>query len=164
MSKINLVDFMSTNFEEGGTSLKSVAAGKRSHEPASIIYLGGYLESIGHDVKIISPTKSRPIITKERILEGNPDLIGFSSTTSDFPAIVAAAESVKKDASIPIVLGGYHILTDPADVLSKDCFDFVINGEGQYGMEDLIRTLNGKMDLSEVRGKIYKNGRLVADQ
>jgi anaerobic magnesium-protoporphyrin IX monomethyl ester cyclase len=163
MPKINLVDFMLTDFEEEGSSLVSVAAGGRSHEPAGIIYLGGYLETKGHEIKIVSPTQSRPIITRERILEGNPRLIGFSSTTPDFPEIVEAAKAVKRTSNIPIVIGGYHVLTDLNDVISRDCFDYVIAGEGQLGFEDLIKSLTGEMNITDVRGRIYRNGKLVAD-
>jgi hypothetical protein len=67
----------------------------------------------------------------DRILAGQPDLVGFSLMTPQLiPALQTCAGLKAARPDLPIVLGGAHIDSTHEDVFSMaDCFDFAIHGE-----------------------------------
>lgn len=98
-----------------------------------------------------------------RIKERQPRLIGFSVFASTLPLILKFINKLRKcGIASPIVLGG-HYVTAVDDVILKNHpeIDFIIRGEGELAICELIECLNGKREYSSVRGLTYRNGNEV---
>ena len=93
----------------------------------------------------------------------NPDVVGISSLfTPYFREALEVANRVKARLNIPVVLGGSHVSAAPRAVLSHPSVDYVICGEGERPLVELIRHLQGKLVLSEVSNLGYKHdGRMI---
>lgn len=76
-----------------------------------------------------------------KAIEINPDLIAFSAYTGNYRWCLSIAQAIKQISDIPIVFGGVHPTAVPERVLANDFIDFVIRGEGEFAMLDLIESL-----------------------
>lgn len=110
--------------------------------------IGGLLAERGHDVRIYVETLA-PVDWAD---VATADLVGFSSTTATTPAAYAMAAQVRA-MHIPTVIGGPHVTFLPDEAL-RHC-DFVVRGEGQVTMLELVDALEGKADIPGVAGLSY---------
>jgi len=87
----------------------------------------------------------------------NPDVVGISSLfTPYFREALQVASRVKKRLNIPVVLGGSHVSAMPETVLKHPAVDYVIRGEGERPLVELILYLQGKLEIIEVSNLGYK--------
>jgi len=96
--------------------------------------------------------------------EFKPDVVGISAMSTTYPSalrVVEIARQVCPDCKI--VLGGPHPSTMPEDVLKVEKIDFVIRGEGERTIVELVKTLeSGGKDFSSIEGLSFKeNGKAV---
>lgn len=132
--------------------------------PMGILYIGAELKRHGYDVEILDADIEGLTVkeTVDRILLGEPDLVGFSLMTPQLPSTLQACFWLKQiQPELPIVLGGAHIASTITDVFSMaDCFDFVVNGEGEVTMVEVCKQME-KGDLPDclagIPGVIYKD-------
>ncbi len=123
-------------------------------QPLGILSIAALLKQHGIDVKVLDADIEGLTVeeTVERILGWEPDLVGFSLMT---PQLISALEaSARLKAMRPdlcIVLGGAHIDSTHDDVFSMaDCFDFAIDGEGEFPLLEVIQNIKrlGREDLT----------------
>jgi radical SAM superfamily enzyme YgiQ (UPF0313 family) len=107
--------------------------------------IGGMLMSAGHDVKIYCELLS-PVDLGECL---SADIVGISSTTSTAPSAYRLADLLGS-AGVPVVLGGPHVTFCPDEALSHA--PFVVRGEGQATMLELVSCLEAGRNLDDVRG------------
>lgn len=95
---------------------------------------------------------------REDIRELAPDAIGISSLfTPYFREALQIAKVAKAEfPHIPVLMGGSHVSACPIEVLSEECVDFIIRGEGERPFVEWIESLEGKRPLSAVSGLGYK--------
>jgi radical SAM superfamily enzyme YgiQ (UPF0313 family) len=86
----------------------------------------------------------------------NPDLIALSVVTDDLAWALKWANNIKKHFNIPIVLGNVHATFHPEECLKYENIDFVIRGEGEITLLELMQALEGKKNFDEVLGLGYK--------
>jgi len=112
--------------------------------PLGLAWIAAVLEQEGYDVSIIdSPTLQLSeqdfiyMLRKEK-----PDVVGITSITPTIYKAYRAAEIIKEIyPEIPIVVGGPHVTFMYDEALSKKYIDFVVLGEGEYTMLELVKTL-----------------------
>lgn len=86
-----------------------------------------------------------------------PDVVGISSLfTPYYREAVEVARRVKTRLGIPVIMGGSHVSAVPESVLSHACVDYVIRGEGERPLVELLRSLQGKQRLEDVPNLGYK--------
>lgn len=99
------------------------------------------------------------------IAEKRPDLVGISSLfTTYFEEAIEIACIVKRiDKSILTVLGGNHPTLFPDKVMSYECVDFIIRGEGEKPFRLLIEYLQkgNPLSLSDIPGLCYRDYKKV---
>ncbi len=95
------------------------------------------------------------------ILESQPDLIGFSLLTDNYPWFKRIAKALKERADIPIVVGGIHATSVPDVVIREPFVDYLITGEGEYPLLALVDHLAGKTPIEDVPSLWYKSGDTV---
>ena len=100
---------------------------------------------------------------RQTIMEFNPDLIGISAMTSKYPMVTTIAEiarEIKPDAKI--VIGGHHASIFGEQLLQNNNLDFVIVGEGENTISELVAALvDPRPDFSSIKGLIYKDGEKI---
>ncbi|HIH14538.1 MAG TPA: B12-binding domain-containing radical SAM protein [Nanoarchaeota archaeon] len=94
----------------------------------------------------------------KRIADEKPDIIAFSCFTGNYRWCLSIAEKIKRVSQIPIIFGGVHVTAVPSEVLSNACVDYIVIGEGEYALLELVQYLeNGKeKKLSEISNLGYK--------
>jgi len=86
------------------------------------------------------------------------DLVGISTITPTAPAAYDLIRWIKRNRDIPVVLGGPHVSFLADEALAHGA-DFVIRGEGEESLVELIEVLREGGDLSVVKGLSYmENG------
>ncbi|MCB4791025.1 MAG: B12-binding domain-containing radical SAM protein [Elusimicrobia bacterium] len=93
-----------------------------------------------------------------------PDIVGISVTTMTFKAALKVAEICKKwKPDVKIVFGGHHPTIDSEMTLMNNDVDFVIRGEGEETLKELVNKINQKSDnFSEIDGLSFKlDGKII---
>src|SRR5918992_1171814 len=98
---------------------------------------------------------------EQEIARLKPDLVGISSLfTPYYREVLEIAARVKKHFDIPVVVGGSHASAVPESMLASPSVDYVIRGEGEKPLVELLRYLRGGNDIASVPNLNYKiNGR-----
>lgn len=96
----------------------------------------------------------------KKLVEAKPDLVGLTAFTPEIEDAASLARQVRKD--IPdalVVIGGTHATILPARTMEEFlCFDFLVYGEGEDTLIELVMALEGKMALEQVKGLVYRSG------
>ena len=94
---------------------------------------------------------------EQEIAEIRPDVVGISSLfTPYFRAVLEIAARVKKHLGIPVVVGGSHASAVPESMLASPSVDYVIRGEGEKPLVELLRYLRGENGIGNVPNLSYK--------
>ena len=113
-------------------------------EPTNLMYISAYLKKnyVGNiDCKIYDCFHDADDIILEKIKDS--DYVGISGTTPQVPHMKILAEKIKtKYPDMKIVVGGYGPSLEPFKLLNENYIDFVVAGEGEQAMLDII---NGKI-------------------
>ncbi len=90
------------------------------------------------------------------------DVVGFyGGLTSTIPRLYELA-SFYKDKGIMTIAGGQHFLGDNIAEALNSCIDYVVIGEGEETIKELLLTIQGKADVSKVKGIAYfNNGKII---
>ena len=147
-------------------------------EMGGIQCLSAFLKQHGHETALVNdpnlfdnPWVHHPRLSKifdnerevlEQIDHHNPDLIGMTVVTDDLSWALKWAKKIKKHFNIPIVFGNVHATFHPDECLANDEVDFVVRGEGEWTLLELVEALEGRKNFSEVLGLSYKdNGKVI---
>jgi len=147
----------------------------RVFQPLGLAYIASALEKNGHEVIIIDALAEDWKSTHEykgkkyngmsfeaisdRIKEINPDIVGVTIISAHKRAGFWTAEAVKKaNESIFVVAGGPHVCVRPKETLADENIDFICIGEGEYTILELVRSIENKKELREIKGLGWKKG------
>jgi radical SAM superfamily enzyme YgiQ (UPF0313 family) len=119
------------------------------------VLLGTILQNQGIEVKVVVEEVAQP---DYRTLDFQPDLVGISSISSTAPRAYLLAD-MYREQGIPVVLGGAHPSFVPGEGLQHG--DYVICGEGDEALPELIHGLEGGGDLGQIGNLCYREGDLV---
>ncbi len=127
-------------------------------------YLAAALERGGHRVKILD---AGVLGQSERrmarfIEEFSPEVIGITAQTAYYSRAVGVARLAKRlNSACPVVLGGPHpsILAD--ETIKEPAVDFVVVGEGDESVVELVSCLEKGRGLESVRGISYRSNGVV---
>lgn len=90
------------------------------------------------------------------------DIVGlYGGLTSTIPRLYKIARFYKERGVITIA-GGQHFVEDNITEALKSCVDYVVMGEGEVTIKELLLALEGKRELSQVKGIAYlKDGQTI---
>jgi radical SAM superfamily enzyme YgiQ (UPF0313 family) len=120
--------------------------------PMGLAYLAAFVEQE-------MEAQAHVVHTVEEALALEPDLVGVSSVTPNFPFATRMAREIRAERDVPVVLGGPHVTGLPSSL--PDEFAAGVLGEGEETFLEIARLLErtGRVDdLSAIRGVVYKNG------
>ncbi|MFC1943492.1 cobalamin-dependent protein [Chloroflexota bacterium] len=141
--------------------------------PLSLLYLAGALQEAGHEVIVYDAmTKEHDLHQiRSHIQAEKPDIVGTTAYTSSFYAAVDTLRAARNvNSSIVNIIGGVHPTFCYEDALTSypDVIDFVIRGEGEETVVELVNSLQEGLNyeqLAKIRGLAYrKDGKVIATQ
>jgi len=131
-----------------------------------LVALAAYLER-DFQVKVCDGTVlDHPWEDLEKVIRDyRPDVVGIGSSSTSFvyDAMNTAYLVKMTDPSIITVGGGAHFSALPEESL-QDCpsLDYIVIGEGEVSMHELLRTLESGGDPAEVKGLAFRrDGQIV---
>jgi radical SAM superfamily enzyme YgiQ (UPF0313 family) len=136
-------------------------------EPLGLAYVAAMLETTPNVVAIIDSVAEgldfKAILG--RIVRQHPDMVEISAVTPNFHAAMTLAECVKRECSDSIiVVGGIHPTVFPEQTLENPSVDYVVTGEGEHVLHNLVSALEGSGDVDEIRGLAYrKAGQVIVN-
>lgn len=126
--------------------------------PLSILYVGAHAEQAGVDVSYVD-LRVQSMRELQQELDKQPMLVGVSSMTGF--QLVGATEVLEaakaRCPQTPRLLGGVHASLLPEQTLAEPLVDFVVIGEGEITLVELVRRLQqGAKDFADVAGLGWK--------
>lgn len=112
--------------------------------PLGCGYLAAFLEQDGFEVIVMDNylNKKPPINVAIDITSKNARYVGLSANTLTINNALDIAREVKNiDKRIITILGGPHASLFQERMIAEQDIDFVITGEGEYALRDLLREL-----------------------
>ncbi|KPL00497.1 MAG: hypothetical protein AMJ91_04420 [candidate division Zixibacteria bacterium SM23_73_3] len=117
--------------------------------PLGIAYIAAVLREGGHQVKIadlnVEPLDYKTLPYHEF------DVVGISVDTMRYPIALKIAEVAKQNKKT-VVAGGQHVTFFDSEALSTGLFDFIVRGEGEMTMRDLVQHIEEGNSFEEVKG------------
>jgi anaerobic magnesium-protoporphyrin IX monomethyl ester cyclase len=116
--------------------------------PLGLMSLGGYLKKYGHEVVILDGEVDLwdEETTAKNALDTNPDIIGITSTTPEYPFAYRIMKKIRESSPHVItVFGGPHITNLPEHTMA-DLEEFVDWGVVYEGEIPLAAIANGNPD------------------
>lgn len=134
----------------------------RALPPLGLAFIASYLEKKKEKVFILDLQAENMSHAQfqSRLEELRPDFIGITSTTVEIEGALSIAKLSK--GILPgakIIFGGVHPSVMPDEVLSDDYVDFVVRGEGEFALSELI---SGMKNISNILNLSYKqDGKII---
>ncbi len=124
--------------------------------PLGILYLSAILEKDGHSIEVLDLTAENVEREKLKSLISWSDVIGLTICTSSFEQSKELAKFIRNiEKNKPFLIGGPHCALDPEDALMDFDSDICVKWEGEQNILDIVDALNGKKDLSAIKGICY---------
>jgi len=130
--------------------------------PLYLVTLAGAVRAAGHDAAIYDAmTKDVGFNEiRERIEDYRPDAVAVSVITSTCPDAIQVFEVAKEvDPKIQCIAGGVHASFMYEEMFrTTSALDYVVIGEGERTLVDLLNELSNGNGLSRVKGIAYREG------
>ena len=132
--------------------------------PLGLAYIGARLIEGGHHVRIFDFQIEKGDVFKQ-IDDFQPDVFGISVTTPTANAAAGLVHQIKKRyPDRAIIAGGPHVSSLKREVFVESSdYDFLVIGEGERTIIELMEALYGAMPIHEVKGICYREGKQVVD-
>jgi radical SAM superfamily enzyme YgiQ (UPF0313 family) len=130
---------------------------KTTVPPLGLAYIAAVCKDAGYRVELIDLNISRGGLG-EKIKKA--DVVGVSCYTPNYPEALQLLRRIKGYGK-KVVLGGPHATFCYREAL-KDGFDFVVRGEGEPVMLELLRRLERGEDVKGIKGLAYEDNRGVS--
>lgn len=123
--------------------MKIVFLQRDSFVKLGVEQLSAELKQKGHCCDLLIESGEKNLL--KDALESQADLFAFSCTTGGEGWVVKTAARLKKESSIPIIVGGPHATFFP-QIIKDTNIDYVCRGEGEGALIDLLDALNSNSD------------------
>jgi radical SAM superfamily enzyme YgiQ (UPF0313 family) len=128
--------------------------------PLSLGYIIGYLKKNNIETYFLDSNFCNSI--KKEIKRINPDIVGIGCATASFNLAIEIAKACKEiNKNIITVLGGYHPSTLPRETLQNPFVDFIVQGEGEETMLELVKAIKNNGNFKNVKGIGFKKNNSI---
>ncbi|NTW33962.1 MAG: hypothetical protein HGB12_15325 [Bacteroidetes bacterium] len=128
-------------------------------EPLGLAYIAAAVRHINHYVEVIdAPVQN---FTSEMIAqkakEEKFDIVGITGFTPAYSRIKATVEALQKILpKLIIIIGGPHGSILPEETIEDLNIDFIVIGEGENTIKELLTTIECKGNFHDVKGICFK--------
>lgn len=133
----------------------------RPYAPLGILYISAFLEQHGFNNEVFDSTFSSFDKFQAYVLACQPEVIAIYTNLMTKINVVKMIHFIKNEPQLKqckIALGGPEV-THHADNFIKTGADFIVVGEGEQTMLELIKAIGaGSANYENINGLIYKNG------
>lgn len=132
--------------------------------PLTFVYLAEAVRRAGFEPVIYDAMTKQHGFSEieERIRKEKPGFVATSAITSTTPDALLVLETARKvDPDITTVIGGVHPTFLFQEMLANPCVDYVVRGEGEKTLPELLLAIEAGADLSEVAGIAFRNKEAV---
>jgi radical SAM superfamily enzyme YgiQ (UPF0313 family) len=151
--------------------------------PIGLGYLASFLKANGHDVLIYNAdfrkhshashlsrfcnyssyqrvlrNLAHPLwqAVRKQIAQYSPNIVGIHIKTSSYTSARNVAKLIKEhDHRIVTVVGGPHATILPVETARDQYFDFVIKGEGEKTLLELVNAIDTQRPFKDIRGLTF---------
>ncbi|MGB0805232.1 MAG: B12-binding domain-containing radical SAM protein [Salibacteraceae bacterium] len=123
------------------------------------MYISSSLKSKGHHCEMVI---GHSLSDFERVIESfQPDMVGFSIMSGSHPWALKMARLIKDKYAIPNIFGGAHP-TFFRDFIKEDGVDFIVKGEGEEAMVDIMDRIDNNGAFNDISNLSYidENGQV----
>jgi anaerobic magnesium-protoporphyrin IX monomethyl ester cyclase len=133
--------------------------------PWNLLYIASFLEQKGFSVKIIDELVDKnwvSILNKS----DKPLIVGVSVMTGlQIKYALLFSKWIKEKLGVPVFWGGVHPTSLPEQTLKHELIDFVIKGDGEETLFELLQALKKKKSLENIDGLGFKkSGRIIINK
>ena len=128
------------------------------YPPLGLLYIGTVLKNLGYEVKILDcvPMKIGYSELRTEIQNFAPYMVGVTTYTMSMHDVLLCVNIAKEINPATItVLGGHHPTLYPKESLRYKNVDYIIHGEGEESLVELLDALErkaGTEELAEIKG------------
>jgi magnesium-protoporphyrin IX monomethyl ester (oxidative) cyclase len=131
--------------------------------PLGLAYCAAYIERAGHEVEILDALVLKVTFPRLRkiLLKKRPHVVGISTYSPTRYECFRTAKVVKETLGeeVKVVAGGPHVSAAPDDTLRfVSPIDYVVRGEGEETLLELLEALESRRDPAEVMGTSSRKG------
>lgn len=134
--------------------------------PIGLTSIAAVIENKEYEVKIIDANAEKLTFeeTLNRVITEAPDFVGSTTMTATMDIIAKFYTELKsKSQNVTVIVGGPHVSALPKRTLEEiKAIDFVVKGEGDDTIVELLDAIENKGDLENIKGIAFrKNGTVV---
>jgi anaerobic magnesium-protoporphyrin IX monomethyl ester cyclase len=148
--KVALVNVPNFDFHENKIKMPSLSLG----------YLAGALCKAGHEVAVFDNPAWLVSFdnTYKRLVQWEPDVVGFTATTETRFSTLSVLRRAKKDTRAYIVAGGPHFTFTASDALTRlPEIDCIVRREGEDTVTELLSAYEKGGDFAKILGISYRD-------
>lgn len=127
-----------------------------------LAYIASSLKAKGYEVEILDQMveglSSKEVC--ERIQQISPGIMGFTCNTVQYGFVKETLKrllNVKRKKRIKIIVGGVHATIRPMECINLPGVDFVIKGEGEAAMIELLQHIDDPHKYHAIKGILYRD-------
>jgi anaerobic magnesium-protoporphyrin IX monomethyl ester cyclase len=131
-----------------------------------LAYLTAVAEGDGHKISVIDMDAERLSASSfiSRLKEEIPDIIGITVTTPALNSSLELARTAKKALpKVKVMLGGVHPSVVPKETIANKEVDFVVKGEGEITLKELLKAIENNMPLKGLKGLLFKEADVIVE-
>jgi anaerobic magnesium-protoporphyrin IX monomethyl ester cyclase len=121
--------------------------------PLGLAYMAALLTERNYDVKVVDLNVGRD---KQAIPYNSWDLVGITLDTSRYYKGMEYGRMLKSKGT-RVVVGGPHASFMADEILGSGSADYVVRGEGEHTMLELVEALNQGGNLEHIKGLSYRS-------
>jgi radical SAM superfamily enzyme YgiQ (UPF0313 family) len=131
----------------------------KPYVPLGILYLSAWLEKHGYPNQLFDSTFSSFDTLKEYLMSFRPDAIGIYTNLMTKLNVLRLVQFIKATPELShtkVILGGPEVRNHAQPFLEHGA-DFIVIGEGEQTMQELVEYLDGKSErsLDQIQGIAY---------
>ncbi|MDP2866627.1 MAG: radical SAM protein, partial [Elusimicrobiota bacterium] len=125
-----------------------------SQPPINLLYLATWLNAHGFRAALYDLEVQSPDGLRQKLKSAAPLLVGITGMTTDIPAARELCLQCR-ELKIKTVIGGAHATALPAGTLQDAQADYVVIGEGEKPLLELVQALKKGGDISSIAGLAF---------
>jgi radical SAM superfamily enzyme YgiQ (UPF0313 family) len=134
--------------------------GSARHFSTGIGYLSAVLKEKGHETSLIYWCGQPLQVIKKKIMDFSPQLIAFSSMTTQFRHVLRLGWSLVGETEAVLIGGGSHVTLEP-ESLKHSPLRAICRGEGEEALPELIDRIKEGKGARAVKNFWWKDNGLI---